>query len=115
MNLKEQVDNAMVDVDLLFTDAPHPPENATVESLWLEILKLRGLIKKPKVQAAIKLLLEDKELAGIPIPLMANIIKAGFEKRGFECNCSESSIRWYISQKTMEWSIVRRADPKVES
>jgi hypothetical protein len=66
------------------------------------------------VSSAIKLLLEDKQLSGVPIPLLASIVKAGFEKRGFECNCSESSVRWYISQKTMEWDIVRRTEIKAE-
>lgn len=113
MNIREQVTKAELAVDQLFTDAPNPPPGATLESLWAEILQLKKLIRKPKVQTAIKLLLEDEELAGLPIPLIGNIVKAGFEKRGFTCNCSESSIRWYISQKTMEWNIVRRSDPKV--
>jgi hypothetical protein len=108
MSLRDQIDRAIAKTNELFPEVPPIPEGATVESLWAEILILKGLIKKPKVQSAIRLLLEDPKLAGVPIPLLASIIKTCFEQHNFDCNCSESSIRWYISQKTLEWNIVRR-------
>jgi hypothetical protein len=109
LTINEQAIIAAKAVDSLFLGGmPAMPENATLESLWLEICLLKGKAKKPKKVDAIKMLLEDERLAGLPIPLLADIIKKVFHNRGVACDTSDSSIRWYISQKTLEWNIIPR-------
>lgn len=114
MNVREQITKADKALDKLFVDTPLPPPGATVMSLWEEILRLKKLVRKPKVEAAVRLLLEDPTLHSIPIGLMADLIKNAFERRGFTCNIKEASVRWYISQRTVDWSIVKRAPAKVD-
>lgn len=106
--MRDAVTKAEALVDSLFVDNPNPPEGATLESLWAEILILKKLVKKPGVEKVAKLLLEDEALAPLSIELLSQIIKAGYAKRGFTCNCSASSLRWYISQRTLNWNIVKR-------
>jgi hypothetical protein len=90
------------------------PKDATVESLWEELQRLKGKIKKPKKVAAVKLLLEDERLTGLSIPLLADIIKKVFHRHGVACDTSDSSIRWYISQKTLDWDIKAREKRMIE-
>ena len=94
--------------DMFIGSRPPMPEDATLESLWTEICVLRGRVRKPKKVDAIKLLLEDERLTGLTIPLLADILKRVFHKHGVTCDTSDSSIRWYISQKTLEWDIKQR-------
>ena len=100
-----------------------PPAEATVESLWSEILELRKELKaikklkrgvKPKVGDAVKLLVEDQRLAQIPIPIIAEIIREVFKTYGIPSKCSESSVRWYLSQFSLEWDIVKRQMPPIK-
>lgn len=119
MTLSEQVSRAIGQLKGMFKDSepmPPPPEDATVESLWAIICELQQPKRKykPGVEEAVKLLLEDKELAEIPIPMIAEIIREVFSAYGLKCKCSESSVRWYQSQRNLEWAIVRRRMPKVE-
>jgi hypothetical protein len=119
MNLSEQVNHAIQQLKGMFGGAeppPPPPSDATIESLWAMVLELRGFKKKnrPGVEEAVKLILEDQELAEIPIPMVAEIIREVYNIYGIKCKCSESSVRWYQSQRNLEWSIVRRRMPKVE-
>jgi hypothetical protein len=109
-SLREQVTLAINKVDALFYNGNKPPipEGATLESLWDEILKLKGIIKIPRKKAAIKLLLEDPELTAIPIPMIADIIKSVYIQHGKPCETSDNVIRWYISQMTLEWDIKQR-------
>lgn len=108
--LKEQVVRAIEKVDAMFYDGNKPPvpEGETLQSLWDEILKLRGLIKTPKKVAAVKMLLEDDELSDIPIAVLSDILQTVYKRHGVKCETSENSIRWYISQNTMIWDIKRR-------
>jgi hypothetical protein len=108
MTLKEQVDTAVERADTMFGSLPVCPDTMTREELWMEILRLRKLIRKPKVQDLARTLLEDHELESLPYSLLASIIQAAFKKHGFECECSESSMRWYVSQFTLTWDIAPR-------
>ena len=109
LTVYEQAVEAARIVNELFEKAVPPvPEGATVHSLWIELCKLKGKTKKPKKVTAIQLLLEDPRLVGLPIPLIADIIKKVFTRAGIACDTSDSSIRWYISQKTLEWKIQPR-------
>lgn len=96
------------------------PPDATLESLWAEILVLRREVQslqkkkrelKPKVEDAVRRLIEDPKLAQIPIPMMAELIREVFISYGLPCNCSSRSLRWYLSQYSLEWDIVRRQLP----
>ena len=109
MNVREQAAEAARVVHALFEqDCPPIPEGATKESLWQEVCRLRNQIKKPRKVDAIKLLLEDPRFTGLSVALIADIIKRVFIRAGVPCDTSESSIRWYISQKTLEWAIKPR-------
>jgi hypothetical protein len=118
MNLSEQVNEAIKSLKGMFKDsepAPPIPPDMTIEKLW--ILYLDATKKKkvqPGVEEAVKLLLEDDRLAEIPIPMIAEIIREVFGAYGLKCKCSESSVRWYQSQRNLEWAIIRRRLPKVE-
>lgn len=120
MNLADQVNRAILTLKGMFgatEPMPMPPPDATIESLWAELQELKNAKRKklsPGVEEAVKLLLEDPELAEIPIPMIAEIIREVFNVYGLKCKCSESSVRWYQSQRNLEWSIVRRRMPKVE-
>ena len=114
MNLRDRIDKAVKDVDKLFCETPKPPPGSTVQGLWDEILSLKKLVNRPKVQTAIRTLLEDPELESLNYDLIASIVRSGFEKRGFKCGCSRSSVSWYVSQKTLEWSIVPRGGQTTE-
>lgn len=96
------------------------PEDATIESLWEEVVALRRELNqlkrvkrgvKPKVENAVKILITDPELAQLPIPIIAELIREVFKGFGIPCDCSESSVRWYMSQRSLEWNIVRRQMP----
>jgi hypothetical protein len=109
LTINEQAILAAKAIDQMFDGTTPPiPEDATRESLWAELCRLRGKTKKPKKVDAIKLILEDEKLTGLPIPLIADIIKRIFHRHGVTCDTSDSSIRWYISQKTLEWDIKPR-------
>lgn len=119
MTLADQVNKAIAQLKGMFKGAeplPPVPPDATVESLWAIICELRAPKKrfKPGVEEAVKLLLEDQELSEIPIPMIAEIIREVFGAYGLKCKCSESSVRWYQSQRGLEWAIVRRRLPRVE-
>lgn len=68
---------------------------------------------KPKVEDAVKLILESEELTEIPIPMIAEIIQKIFTAYKITCNCSEKSVRWYMSQRNLEWDIKKRRLPKL--
>lgn len=107
--IQEQAVAAAKLVDSMFIDDTIPiPEDATLEMLWAEVCRLRKKIKHPRKSEAIKLILENPELTGLSIPLIADIVRQIFQRHGFSCDTSESSIRWYISQKTLEWNIQPR-------
>lgn len=119
MTLSEQVTKAINILKDMFKGTepvPKPPPGATIDSLWAELYVLKNPRKtvKPGVEAAVKVLLEDKDLPEIPIPMVAEIIREVFQAYGQKCKCSESSVRWYQSQRNLEWAIVRRRLPKVE-
>lgn len=126
LTLEQQIQAAIqVLKDMFGKDLPGPngpPEGATIESLWaenqalqLELRKLKKLKRgvKPKVENAVKLLVEDQRLAQIPIPMLAELIREVFKSQGIPSKCSESSVRWYLSQFSLEWDIVRRQLPPV--
>ena len=109
ITIQEQAKIAAKAVDALFDNSMPPiPEDATVESLWAELCQLRGKTKKPKKVEAIRLLLEDERLTGLSIPLLADIIRQVYKRHNVPCDTSDSAIRWYISQKTLEWNIKPR-------
>lgn len=114
LSLREQAEEAIRKVGDLFglRNSPQPPEDATIESLWKEVLLLRGQFRKPKKVDAIKLILEDPELCDLSHALIADIIRSTFASFGQPAETTESSIRWYISQKTLEWNIVPRRKMK---
>lgn len=120
MNLSEQVNRAIVVLKGMFKDtepAPPIPEGMTIETLWTlyqDAINTKKKKHSPGVEEAVKLLLEDPELPEIPIPMIAEIIREVFSAYGLKCKCSESSVRWYQSQRNLEWAIVRRRLPKVE-
>ena len=126
LTLEQQIQEAIKVLKGLFgNDKPEPvgpPEDATVESLWAEVILLRKEITslrktkrgvKPKVETAVKLLVEDQRLAQIPIPMLAELIREVFKSYSIPSKCSESSVRWYLSQFSLEWDIVRRQLPPV--
>lgn len=109
MNLRAQALAGIEVVEKLFEGGmPVVPEGATIESLWAEICRMKGKIKKPKKVEAIRLLLEDERLSGLNPALIADIVQRVFKRHGLNCKTTEASIRWYISQKTIEWSIKPR-------
>ena len=126
MELQEQIKVAVDLVSDMFKgQVPNipqrPPEDATLESLWEEIVRLRrelDAMKKikrgvrPKVEGAVRILLEDERLAEISVPLIADIIRKVFNRFDTKCECSESSVRWYMSQRNLTWNIIRRRLPK---
>ena len=120
MNLSEQVNRAIVVLKGMFKDtepAPPLPPELTIEALWVlyqDAINSKKKKQSPGVEEAVKLLLEDPELPEIPIPMIAEIIREVFSAYGLKCKCSESSVRWYQSQRNLEWAIVRRRMPKVE-
>ena len=105
---QQAIEAARMVNELVIKAMPPVPEDATVESLWKELCMLRGQVKKPKKVTAIRMLLEDARLTGLPIPLIADIIKKVFLRAGINCDTSNSSVRWYISQKTLDWDIKPR-------
>lgn len=126
LTLEQQIQVAITVLkDMFGTDkAPPtgPPEDATIQSLWeenqalqKELAQLKKLKRgvKPKVGDAVKLLVENQDLAQIPIPMIAELIREVFKSYGIPCKCSESSVRWYLSQFSLEWDIVRRQLPPV--
>lgn len=109
LSVNEQAVEAARLIDSLFdTAAPPLPEGATVHSLWIELCRLKGKTLKPKKVNAVKLLLEDERLTGLTVALLADIIRRVFARHSLECNTSESSMRWYISQMTQDWDIKPR-------
>jgi hypothetical protein len=120
MNLSEQVNQAILVLKGMFKDsepAPPIPEGMSIETLWVlyqDAISTKKKKQNPGVEEAVKLLLEDLELSEIPIPMIAEIVRETFAAYGLKCKCSESSVRWYQSQRNLEWAIVRRRLPKVE-
>lgn len=120
MNLSEQVNKAIYELRRLFKDTPPLPPiptDMTLEDLWaLYQAAISGKKKRahPGVEEAVKVLLEDADLSEIPIAMIAEIVRETFAAYGVKCKCSESSVRWYQSQRNLEWSIVRRRLPRVE-
>jgi len=125
--LEQQIQVAIqVLKDMFGTTKPGPvgpPDDATLESLWEEVLSLKKELHqlrkmkrgvKPKVENAVKLLVENQELAQIPIPMIAELIREVFKSYGLKATTSESSVRWYLSQFSLEWEIVRRQLPPVK-
>jgi hypothetical protein len=124
--LEQQIQVAIQELKTLFGNAEPgpigPPEDATVESLWIELETARKEIMqlkktkrgvKPKIESAVKLLVENQELAQIPIPMIAELIREVWKSYGIASSCSESSVRWYLSQFSLDWDIVRRQLPPV--
>jgi hypothetical protein len=89
-------------------ERPHPPEDATVESLWEEILRLKKLFRPPKKQDVVRALLEDEALVDVPVAVLADVMRLVYEQHKLPCSTSEGSIRWYISQRTLQWDIKQR-------
>ncbi|RLG18743.1 hypothetical protein DRN75_00830 [Nanoarchaeota archaeon] len=78
---------------------PTLPASATREQLWARILELeRKPRKKPRVADAVRLLVEEKRLVHLNYQIISKIIREVFTANGFSTRCSESSIRWYLSQ-----------------
>jgi hypothetical protein len=126
MTLEQQTAQAILKVKELFGNAEPepagPPKDATIDDLWHEVLELRKELKaikktkrgvKPKVETAVKVLVEDPQLAQIPIPIIAEIIREVFKSFGIQSKCSERSVRWYLSQYSLEWDIVKRQMPPI--
>jgi hypothetical protein len=126
LTLEQQIQEAIKVLKTLFGNSEPgplgPPEDATVESLWAEVVALQKEIHqlkkskrgvKPKVEDAVKLLVENKDLAQIPIPMIAELIREVWKSYGIPSKCSESSVRWYLSQYSLDWDIVRRQLPPV--
>jgi hypothetical protein len=109
LTINEQAITAAKAVNELFDGTiPAIPEGTSLTVVWEELQRLKGKVKKPRKVEAIKMLLEDERLTGLPIPLLADIIKRVFHRHGVTCDTSDSSIRWYISQKTLDWEIKPR-------
>jgi len=84
------------------------PADATREQLWQRILELeRKPKKKPRVADAVRLLVESKDLTHLNYAVLAKIIQEVFAVHGFTNRCSESSIRWYLSQ-CRDWEPKKR-------
>ena len=114
--IREQALLGVEIIESLFIGGMPPvPKEATVNSLWAEICRMKGRVKKPKKVEAIRLLLEDERLAGLNTALIADIIKRVFHRHGLNCNTTDASIRWYISQKTLEWRIIPRLKRTIET
>jgi hypothetical protein len=126
LTLEQQIQEAIkVLKDMFGKDeqaSPGPPAEATIESLWGEILSLQKELSqlkklkrgdKPKIEDAVKLMVENQRLAQIPIPMIAELIREVFKSYGIPSKCSESSVRWYLSQFSLEWDIIRRQLPPV--
>jgi hypothetical protein len=124
--LEQQIQEAIKELKTLFGNAEPgpigPPVDATIESLWAELEAARKEIMqlkktkrgvKPKIESAVKLLVENQELAQIPIPMIAELIREVWKSYGIASACSESSVRWYLSQFSLDWDIVRRQLPPV--
>ena len=94
--------------DLFISSVPPIPEGETIESLWLALCRLKGKIKNPQKAMAVQLLLEHPQLTGLSIQLLSDIIQKVYRMRGVPCDTSDNSIRWYISQKTLDWNIKPR-------
>ncbi len=127
LTLEQQIKEAVVLLKGLFgnheQEPAGPPTDATVESLWNEVMELRKELRilkrtkrgvKPKVETAVKLLVEDERLAQLPIPMIAELVREVFKSYGIKCNTSESAVRWYLSQNSLEWDIIRRKLPPVK-
>lgn len=126
MELQEQIKLAIDLVSGMFKGQvvgvpADPPEGATVESLWEEVSRLRkelDAMKKikrgvrPKVEDAVRMILEDPRLVEVSVPVIADIIRKVFNKFDLKCDCSESSVRWYMSQRNLTWNIQRRQLPR---
>jgi hypothetical protein len=124
--LEQQIQEAIVVLKAMFGKdepaPPGPPKEATLQSLWeevkalqLELMQIKKLKRgvKPKVEDAVKLMVENQALAQIPITMIAELIREVFKAYGIPSKCSESSVRWYLSQFSLEWDIVRRQLPPV--
>lgn len=127
MQLPQQVELAVDILRGLFKEQimvpEDPPPGVTVEELWEEMKIMREQLdtlrrakrkNRPKVEQAARLILEDPRLTQIPIPMIAELIRAVFKSYGIDSSCSESSIRWYMSQRTLEWDIKKRTPPILE-
>lgn len=120
MTPSEQVTKAILSLKKLFRDlspAPPIPEGMTLETLWVLYQDAAQAKKKrhlPNVEDAVRTLLEDPDLAEMPISRIAEIVRETFGAYGVKCRCSESSVRWYQSQRNLEWAIVRRRTPKIQ-
>ena len=127
MHLPQQVELAVEILRSLFKEQimvpDSPPPDATVESLWEEMKVMREQLdtlrrakrkNRPRVEHAARLILEDERLTEIPIPMIAELIRGVFKSYGIDSSCSESSIRWYMSQRTLEWDIKKRKPPILE-
>lgn len=111
--LKFEVAKAIKIVDSFLHIEPQEPltltKDATYEELWDRILILeRKKVKKPKVEAVVRLLLEDPELIHISLRDLAKIIQEVYAKYGLTCRTSEKSLSWYCSQRS-NWDIQRRS------
>ena len=102
MNLLEEearVAIGLLDVMFPKVEERHMPADATREQLWERILELeRKPIKKPRVADAVRLLVETDKCMHLSYSLIAQVIREVFAQHGFVNRCSESSVRWYLSQ-----------------
>jgi hypothetical protein len=116
--LPDQIVEAIQAVkDLFGTVDPIPqiPTDLTMEALWVMYCdtQRKRVVRPPKIETAVKRLLEDPNLDEVPIHMLAEIIREVYAAYGIVCKCSESSLRWYQSQRNLEWNIVRRKQFKL--
>lgn len=111
MNIQEKEARIAIELlDELFPEVEEQkmPADATREQLWERILELeRKPIKKPRVADAVRLLVESKECIHLPFATIALVVREVFSQHGFTNRCSESSVRWYLSQ-CQDWSPKQR-------
>lgn len=116
MDIEDQLMRAIKMTKGLFPEKeedPVVPAHATREDLWARILDLeRKPTKKPRVEDAIRILVEDRRLTNLTYKQLAEVVREVFKLRGFYVSTSESSIRWYLSQRH-DWKIQRRTNENI--
>ncbi len=114
-NLIEAAKRGTKQVSAMFPDvkpriAPMP--DISREEMWEYICQLETRLAPkvvyPKVEACVKVLVEDQSLAILPINVLAEIVRVVFAQAGVQCKCSTASVRWYISQNQRNWAIIQR-------
>lgn len=111
MDIEEQLLKAIRLTKGLFPEReadPVIPAQATREELWARIVDLeRQPQKRPRVEDAIRTLVEDSALTNLTYKQLAEVVREVYKLKGHQIATSESSIRWYLSQRP-DWQIQRR-------